>query len=74
MALLANAIGEPAERQQVAGAIERDAVVEIEALARQHLFGDGLQVRIGDVQFGHQFNYSWTPRVARSNLHETKHW
>ena len=53
MALLADAIGEPAERQQVAGAVEGDAVVEAEALAREHLFGYGLETRIGDVQFGH---------------------
>ena len=43
VALLANVIGEPAEREQVGRAIERDAVVEAEPLAGHHFGGDGLR-------------------------------
>ena len=53
MALFAHVIREPADGQQVRRAIQRDAVVEAQPLARQNFVGDGLQPWIGDCQFGH---------------------
>jgi hypothetical protein len=52
VALLADAVGQPADGQQVVRAIKGDAVVEAQALVSQHLFGDGLQFRVVDEQFG----------------------
>jgi hypothetical protein len=40
---LADLVGQLAERAEVAGAKERPAVGQVEALAREHLGADGLQ-------------------------------
>ena len=39
-------VGQPAHRQHVRRAVERQAVVEVEPLAGQHLGGDGLKPRV----------------------------
>ena len=44
--LLAHVVGQPAQRQQVRRAIQRQAVVEVQALAGQHLIGDRPQPRV----------------------------
>ncbi|HZU53924.1 MAG TPA: hypothetical protein VFF77_08515, partial [Holophagaceae bacterium] len=36
-------VGHGAQAHEIAGAVEREAVLEIEPLARHHLPGDGLQ-------------------------------
>ena len=46
VALLADVVGQRPERQQVVAAVERDAVLEGQALARQHLLADRLQRRV----------------------------
>ena len=43
---LAHQVGQPANRQNVSGAIEVDAVVEAETLFRHHFFSDRQQPRI----------------------------
>jgi hypothetical protein len=43
---LAHVVGKVTEGEQVAGFVERNTLVEAEALARQDLFGDGVKFRI----------------------------
>ena len=43
---LAHVVGEPAETEQVVRSIERDAVLEGEALARENLHADRLERRV----------------------------
>ena len=72
VALFANEIGQPAHGQQIGRAIERHAIVEGEAFARQHLIGDGLQAFVSERQFSHDVLclVDATPEAAAtSNLH-----
>ena len=55
MALFANVVGEPADREQVGRAIQRHAIFEAEALAGEHLVGDRFQGNVSDGQCGHSF-------------------
>src|SRR5271157_3882774 len=43
---LAHVVGKVTEGEQVAGFVERDALVEIETLARPNLFGDRVKSRV----------------------------
>jgi hypothetical protein len=49
--VLADVVGQPAQRQQVAGPIEGDAVVKAQALACLDLFGNGLKTLVPDDWF-----------------------
>ena len=46
VALLPHVVRERPERQQIVGRVERDAVLERQALARQHLVANGLKLRV----------------------------
>ena len=65
VALLANVVGEPAEGQQVGRAVEREAVVGVQALAGQDFLGDGLQPRVVNHQIGRQIRHQCFVLVSR---------
>src|SRR6478609_2642001 len=62
-ALPAREVGEVAEREQVVGLHESDAVVEVEPFAREHLLPDGCECVEG-VQNGHQCSVQGWSRVS----------
>ncbi len=51
--LLAHAICQPTNRQQVRRAVQPDAVVNAQALACQHFLGNRVQPLVGDLKFAH---------------------
>ena len=50
VALLADMVGEPAQREKVVRLKERQTVVGAEALACEHLLRDGLEPGIGNLE------------------------
>jgi len=63
--LFAHIIRKPADCQQVGRLVKRKAVVKGQALAPQHLVGDGLQARVVDGQFRHGSTLPLCPETAR---------
>ncbi len=48
VALFADVIREPADREKIGGSVESDAVVKGKALAGEDLIGDGFYCCVGD--------------------------
>jgi hypothetical protein len=65
---LADEVSHPADGEDVAGAVEGDAVVEGEALAALDLGGDGLKGRIVGLK-GVAGTRVWTRQRDRSGFH-----
>ena len=74
VARFADVVGEPADGEKVGRAIESDAVGGGEALAGQNFVGDGLQTRVGDLEFGNVAQLTCeTPTPPRPRKERTTH-
>src|SRR5882762_11949103 len=68
--LLADGIREPANGEQVGRAIERDAVLEAQALSCENLVRNRLQPLVGDSKFAHcasSTDFSLCSSVSKKN-------
>ena len=57
VSLFTDMVREPAEGEQIVGLKEREAVLSVQAFARENLLSDRFETRVGDLESGQHIQY-----------------